>query len=188
MDERTMKILKNHLLNKIDRLSIDESQRVFANKKSLDAFITQTLHQVTNTLSLPGTIIQTLTNQITSIPAQPPLIPIIDRISGCPVIEVIINKTPFPMMLDTGASVSVLTPETRNRLNLQQTGLMKIEDASGNRFNRPTVNISSITTGDISKRNLTAAVSPSSFNLLGNNFFNDYIITITRDHIKFSVN
>jgi clan AA aspartic protease (TIGR02281 family) len=113
-------------------------------------------------------------------------VPIRGRVSGIPVVDVTINGQAFPMMLDTGASGTVLTQGMAQQLALASTGTVQVNTPSHQGITMPTARLSAISVGSITVGNLEVIVSPSmDVGLLGQNFFGGYDVTIRQDRVEF---
>lgn len=113
-------------------------------------------------------------------------IPIVRRNAGIPVIEVQFNnKYVFEMMLDTGASITVLTEPMAKTLNFKAQGSLPVQTPSSELVYFPWGQIKSIATAGAIAENLPVVVSPSMpMGLLGQNFFGDYDVTIEYGVVK----
>jgi aspartyl protease family protein len=114
-------------------------------------------------------------------------IPIKRRHAGIPVIDVKINEQyTFEMMLDTGASLTVLTPIMAETMKIKPEGSLKVQTPSDSFIYMPWSQVQSISTGDVISKQIQVAISPSlDIGLLGQNFFGIYDITIKSDVIEF---
>jgi clan AA aspartic protease (TIGR02281 family) len=114
-------------------------------------------------------------------------IPIIKKLEGVPIIEVTINgQERFQMMLDTGASRTLLTKGARQKLGLQPIGSTAAKTANGT-ADFETVAIDSIQFGEGVASNLSVAVANDSMNygLLGHDVYQGYDITLREDSVLF---
>jgi aspartyl protease family protein len=109
------------------------------------------------------------------------------RESGIPVIDVTLNgQKTYEMLLDTGASGTVLTPKMAQELNLKPEGVVLGQTASSNAVRFETTMLNSIQVGDNRVNNLKVAVSPNlSIGLLGQDFFGKFDLTIKEKVIEF---
>ena len=109
------------------------------------------------------------------------------RESGIPVIDVKFNnKYTFEMMLDTGASLTVLTPKMANALKFRADGIIYVATPSDRQVEVLTGLLSSASVGGATSKNIRVAISSSlDMGLLGQNFFSEYDITIKEDTIEF---
>jgi clan AA aspartic protease (TIGR02281 family) len=114
-------------------------------------------------------------------------IPIIKKLEGVPIIEVTINgQERFQMMLDTGASRTLLTKGARQKLDLQAIGSTAAKTANGT-ADFETVAIDSIQFGEGVASNLSVAVANDSmsYGLLGHDVYQGYDITLREDSVLF---
>jgi aspartyl protease family protein len=113
-------------------------------------------------------------------------IPIKRREFGVPVIDVKFNgQHVFEMLLDTGASFTVLTPKMASILDIKLEGIVHVDTASDT-VAFPTGKVASAAAGNAMSRDMFVAISPSlSMGLLGQNFFGQYDVTIKQDVIEF---
>jgi clan AA aspartic protease (TIGR02281 family) len=113
--------------------------------------------------------------------------PIIKHLNNIPVVEVTINgRDRVLMLLDTGASKTLITKGTASRLQLASQGETKAKTASGDaKFD--TVKLDSVEFGQGRVENLTVAVGKDdqNYGLLGHDVYKGYNITITEDKIEF---
>ena len=109
------------------------------------------------------------------------------RESGIPVIEVTFNgKKSYDMLLDTGASGTVLTLRMAQDLDLTPEGYVMVQTPSSNATPFPITRVDSIKVGSAIQRNVEVAVSPTlPIGLLGQDFFGSYDITIRKNVIEF---
>lgn len=109
------------------------------------------------------------------------------RLGGIPVIDVTFNqKKTYEMLLDTGASGTVLTLSMATELGLKPEGYVMVQTPSSQAVAFPTTTVNSIKVGTVETKKKQVAVSPSlSLGLLGQDFFGLYDITISKDYIIF---
>ncbi|GAB4355714.1 MAG: hypothetical protein Fur0042_24970 [Cyanophyceae cyanobacterium] len=113
-------------------------------------------------------------------------VPIINRMGGIPVIGVELNGREFAMAIDTGASLTVLTPTMAAALQLQPTGSIRVNTPSDTAVELPISQVQRLRVGNIIASDLQAAVSPSmTIGLLGQNFFGNYDVTLRSDRVEF---
>ena len=112
--------------------------------------------------------------------------PIKRRESGIPVIDVKFNGShTFEMLVDTGASATVLTPTMAQTLGVKEEGIVLVETAGGI-VKSTKGRVSSIQAGGAVANNLVVLIAPSlSLGLLGQNFFGNYDVTIKENAIEF---
>lgn len=124
-----------------------------------------------------------------SLPSGVYRIPIKRRMGGIPVIDVTFNNNQtFEMLLDTGASGTVLTPQMANTLQLKPEGIAIMNTPSDTGVRVPLSRVNSISVGGATARNLQVIVSPAlELGLLGQNFFGNYDVSIKERLIEFRV-
>jgi aspartyl protease family protein len=111
-------------------------------------------------------------------------VPIEGRTGGIPVIAVTLNgQKTFPMMVDTGASLTIITPQMARAIGFRQEGSEKIRVANGDIVDMPRGRISSIRVGDAEIRNFTVLVGSAP--LLGQNFFSEYTVAVGQNAVIF---
>ncbi len=114
-------------------------------------------------------------------------LPIVAKNNNVPIIEVVINgRDRIPMMLDTGASKTLLTKGVAERLKLASQGKTTAKTANGN-AEFDTVKLDSLEFGPGKVTNLTVAVGDNNLNygLLGHDVYKGYDITLTEDSVQF---
>ncbi len=112
---------------------------------------------------------------------------IIRRDGGIPVIEVLFNnQQSFEMLVDTGASSTVITPIMAEFLGVVPSGTGKADTPSQKGVEFDIGLIQSINVGGAVKANVPVAIAPAlSFGLLGQDFFGQYDVTIKETVIEF---
>ncbi|MBW4681170.1 MAG: retroviral-like aspartic protease family protein [Microcoleus vaginatus WJT46-NPBG5] len=115
-------------------------------------------------------------------------VPIKRRASGIPVIDVIFNgNQTFEMMLDTGASGTVITPKMAQALGVKQDGTARVETPNAKNVEFPIGRVTSIKAGNAVINNVAVAISPTlEIGLLGQDFFSKYDVTIKKEVIEFN--
>ncbi|XDE60741.1 TIGR02281 family clan AA aspartic protease [Arthrospira platensis BEA 1257B] len=113
--------------------------------------------------------------------------PIIRRHQGIPVVLATFNDSqPFPMMIDTGVSGTVITPLMAEVLGVVRTGRGLANTPSEQNVEFDLGEIISIEVGGAMASNLTVAIAPAlEVGLLGQDFFGQYDVTIREDVIEF---
>lgn len=113
-------------------------------------------------------------------------IPIKRREAGIPVIDVTFNgQKTFEMMVDTGASGTVLTLKMAQALKLQPEGAVIVNTPSQTNVPMPLSRVTSIATGGLIVENVVVAISPSlPMGLLGQDFLSIYDVTIKEKTIE----
>jgi predicted aspartyl protease len=114
-------------------------------------------------------------------------IPIKRRFGGTPVIDVTFNdKKTFEMIVDTGASATVITRNMASSLQLQSTGIIEAQIADGSEVQFSTSKVKSIAVGGVVANNLQVAIAPqANIGLLGHDFFGNYDIKILEKEVEF---
>ena len=140
-----------------------------------------------NFISKPA---QTLvsTNQITSSSSLDTFtIPIQRKLGGVPLIEVTFNDNyQVPMLLDTGASHTLLTAAIATQLQLKSNGTAQAKTANGT-ANFQVANIDKIRFGTGEIKNVQVAIGQNDlpYGLLGHDVYDGYDITIKESSIEF---
>lgn len=110
------------------------------------------------------------------------------REGGTPVIDVVFNgKQAFEMIVDTGASGTVITEEMAAALGVQVVGKAKVDTASDRNLDVPLAYIKSMSVGGATVKGVIVAIAgPAlSVGLLGHDFFNNFDVTVRRDVVEF---
>lgn len=115
------------------------------------------------------------------------IVPIKERISGIPLVEVKINDNrEFDMLFDTGASRTLLSGTAASTLSLQVVSKSYAKIADGSVVEFPVVHVNSLEVDNRIKRNFKAAVAPNMpVGLLGQDFFEGYDVTVKQNAIEF---
>jgi predicted aspartyl protease len=115
-------------------------------------------------------------------------LPIIKKLDNIPVVEITFNgQQTFQMLLDTGASRTLITRAMANQLQLPATGKTKAKTASGiSEFD--IVQLQSVQFGQGTANNIAVSVGKDELNygLLGHDVYKGYDITLKEDVIFFS--
>ena len=140
------------------------------------------------------------TASIVRTPVQPPPIlaptssgvfqaAIKTRHGGTPVVEVTFNgSTQFEMIVDTGASGTVITQQMAAVLRVVPIGKATANTASDRNVEFSIGNVNSIEVGGAVVNNVPVAIAPTAsldLGLLGQDFFSNYDVTIKRDVVEF---
>jgi len=114
-------------------------------------------------------------------------VPIKRRFGGTPVIDVTFNdKKTFEMIVDTGASATLITQNMASTLQLETTGIIQAQIADGRQVQFSTTKVKSITVGGVVASNLQVAIAPQAgIGLLGYDFFGSYDIKILEKEVEF---
>ena len=114
------------------------------------------------------------------------LVKIKRREANIPVIEVTFNgKQKFEMMVDSGASRTVITPAMATALGIVPQGTVQAKTPNG----EATFSLGSLTSmeaGGLAIKNIVVPISPAlEIGLLGHDFFGNKDVTIKQDVIEF---
>lgn len=114
-------------------------------------------------------------------------VPILRRAGGTPIINVAFNGQTFPMVLDTGASGTVITQQMAARLRVVPVGQARVNTASASNVTFPLGYVDSIQVGGaIAEDMLVAIAGPDlPFGLLGQDFFRTFDVTIREQEVEF---
>lgn len=114
-------------------------------------------------------------------------VPIKRRAGNTPVIDVTFNgKQTFEMILDTGATTTILTPQMAQMLGIKPEGVFLADTPSDTGVAFQSSRVPSIAVGGMVAENIDVGISPSlDLGLLGQNFFSNYDVTIKQDVIEF---
>jgi predicted aspartyl protease len=125
----------------------------------------------------------------TSQPAQGGIISakIKRRSGGTPVIDVTFNGSQtFEMLLDTGASGTLITRSMAKALKLPIVGVDQFTMADGRTVLMPLGRLQSMAIQNASVKNLNVAIAPDSADgLLGHDFLGNYDIKIKQNEVEF---
>jgi uncharacterized membrane protein YjgN (DUF898 family) len=108
------------------------------------------------------------------------------RENGTPVIDVNFGNRKFEMILDTGASATIITTNMAQTLGIVPVGKALVNTVSANNVEMPLGYVKTMEVDGIVVSNVLVGIIPVlKIGLLGNNFFSDYDITVKRDVIEF---
>jgi gag-polyprotein putative aspartyl protease len=110
------------------------------------------------------------------------------RAGGTPIIDVTFNgRRSFEMIVDTGASGTVITSAMASTLGVSVIGKAKVDTASDKGVEVPLAYVNSIAVGGAVVKGVVVAIGNSALDtgLLGHDFFDDYDVTIKRDVVEF---
>ena len=111
------------------------------------------------------------------------------RAGGTPVIDVVFNgnKT-FEMIVDTGASGTLITQRMATALGVKQVGTGRAGIADGSIVEFPLGVVRSIRVGGAAIQNVEVAIAKQmEIGLLGHDFFGNYDVKIKKDVVEFYV-
>lgn len=114
--------------------------------------------------------------------------PIKRRIGGTPIVEVTFNgQQQFEMIVDTGASGTVITQQMANALRIVTVGKAKANTASSRAVEFPVGYVNSMAVGGVIVNKVPVAIAGAELEtgLLGHDFFGNYDVTIKRNVIEF---
>lgn len=114
--------------------------------------------------------------------------PIKRRIGGTPIIEVTFNGTQrFEMIVDTGASGTVITQKIAMALGVVTVGKAKANTASAKAVEFPIGYLDSMEAGGMKVNKVPVAIAGTELEtgLLGHDFFGNYDVTIKRNVVEF---
>lgn len=112
------------------------------------------------------------------------------RAGGTPVIDVVLNgQQTFEMIVDTGASGTVITQKMARVLGIVPIAKAKFDTASAVGVEMPIGRLTSVNVNGAVMKNLMVPIAGPDLDigLLGHDFFGDYDITIKRDVVEFRV-
>jgi aspartyl protease family protein len=114
-------------------------------------------------------------------------VPIVRRSGKVPIIEVKFNGSQtFEMMLDTGASGTLITQSMANALKIKPTGTVRAQIADGSEVKFLTGMVRSIGVSRAVVNNVEVAIAPKGeIGLLGHDFFGNYDLKILENAIEF---
>ena len=114
-------------------------------------------------------------------------VPIKRRSGRTPVIDVTFNGSQsFEMIVDTGASSTLITQTMANLLDLTPSGIVNASIADGSQIEFQTSKIRSITAGGVVAKDVEVAIAPKAkIGLLGHDFFGNYDVIILKNIIEF---
>lgn len=114
-------------------------------------------------------------------------IPIKRRIHRTPVVEVTFNGNQvFEMIVDTGASATLINQRMANALSLKPTSTIQARIADGSQIELKTGIVRSVAVGGAVARNIEVAIAPQAeIGLLGHDFFGDYDVKILEKVVEF---
>jgi predicted aspartyl protease len=114
--------------------------------------------------------------------------PIKRRMGGTPIVEVTFNgQYKFDMIVDTGASGTVITQQMANALGIIPVGKAKANTASSKGVEFPVGYVDSMAVAGVRVNRVPVAIAGTELEtgLLGHDFFGKYDITIKRNAIEF---
>lgn len=114
-------------------------------------------------------------------------VPIKYRAAGTPVVDVKFNGAQtFEMLVDTGATGTVITPAMADALGVEETGTAIVSTASAREVEMPLGLVQSIDVGGVTIQDVEVGISDAlDLGLLGQDLLGQYDITIRNDVIEF---
>lgn len=115
-------------------------------------------------------------------------IPIKRRAGGTPVVDVTFNDGQvFEMIIDTGASGTVITAEMAESLGVTPEGEVEADTASDKGVKFSTTTVKSIAIAGVVLNNVQVAIASENLEtgLLGQDFFGNYDVLIKQDVVEF---
>jgi predicted aspartyl protease len=115
-------------------------------------------------------------------------VPIKRRAGGTPIVDVTFNgNQTFEMIVDTGASGTVITGAMAQSLGVKIVGKTKVNTASQSGVEVPLGYVDSISVGNAVVKEVIVAIGNEALDigLLGHDFFNDYDVTVKQDVVEF---
>ncbi len=116
------------------------------------------------------------------------LAPIVRRSGGTPVVSVTFNgRQRFDMIVDTGASGTVITQPMARALGIAPVGETRVATASANNVTFQLGYVNSMEVGGSQRGRMRVAIAGPSLDigLLGHDFFGGYDITVRQDVVEF---
>ena len=109
------------------------------------------------------------------------------HIASTPVIEVTFNGTHrFDMIVDTGASASLITQTMAQELNIKPVKTLQAGIANGSVVQFPVAYVQSMSVSGMTANRVEVAIADQmDVGLLGHDFFGKYDIKIKRDVVEF---
>lgn len=110
------------------------------------------------------------------------------RDGGTPIIEVMFNgKQPFEMIVDTGASGTVITQRMATTLGVTPTGYTQVDTVSQKGIRVPLGTVRSMEVNGMIVKDVKVAIAGTELGigLLGHDFFGSYDITVKQDVVEF---
>ncbi|MEM9264968.1 MAG: retropepsin-like aspartic protease [Cyanobacteria bacterium P01_F01_bin.13] len=123
---------------------------------------------------------------LAAAPTSNARIPIIERRSGTPVIEVMVNDKRYPMILDTGASHTHITRAMANELGVQVIGQTSVATASSRQVAVDVGYVDSIKVGNVARANMPVSIGDAvPIGLLGNDVYKNFDVILQANSVEF---
>lgn len=116
-------------------------------------------------------------------------VPIVRRVAGIPVVSVNFNgQRSYDMLVDTGASGTVITQAMARELNIGRTGTARVDTASQRGVPMDVGFVSSMEMSGIVLQDAPVTIGSDALDigLLGQDFFGSYDLTIRENTIEFA--
>lgn len=116
------------------------------------------------------------------------VVPIKRRVGGTPIVEVTFNgRQRFDMIVDTGASGSVITQSVARALGVVPVAIAKANTVSAKGVEFPVAYLDSMEVGGVKVSQVPVAIAGGELEtgLLGHDFFGNYDVTIKRNVVEF---
>jgi predicted aspartyl protease len=116
------------------------------------------------------------------------IVPIKRRVGGTPIVEVTFNgRQRFEMIVDTGASGTVITQQVAQALGVVPVGIAKANTVSSKDVEFPVAYLNSMEVGGVTVSQVPVAIAGEELEtgLLGHDFFGNYDVTIKRNVVEF---
>jgi gag-polyprotein putative aspartyl protease len=111
------------------------------------------------------------------------------REGGIPVIDVTFGNQNFEMILDTGASATIITANMATAIGVVPTGVNLFNTVAANNVEVKIGYVKTIEVGGLVAKNVLVGIVPSlPIGLLGQDFFGSYDVTVKKDVIEFRAN
>ena len=128
-------------------------------------------------------------SSVTSLSSQRTFsVPIVRRAGNTPVVNVRFNDSQtFEMIVDTGASGTLITRSMADALNIVPVAQTKVDTASARDVKVPLGYVSSMNVGGATAQHVLVAIAGPelSLGLLGHDFFGNYDVTIRESRVEF---
>jgi predicted aspartyl protease len=113
-------------------------------------------------------------------------VPVVRRLHGTPVVQVLFNgDRSYEMILDTGASRTLITRQMADELGIVATERMVAATASENEVTFDLGQVRSMSVGEVTLQNARVTIGDSiNIGLLGNDFLQGYDITIREETVE----
>jgi predicted aspartyl protease len=113
-------------------------------------------------------------------------VPILTRRNGTPIIEVAFGQRRYPMILDTGASHTLITRRMAEELGITPTGQVQAATASQSSAVFHLGQVEQIAVADIRQTNFPVGIGDAvEIGLLGNDFYRAYDLILREQSVEF---